>query len=259
MTKPTGNWRVWDKNDSYGELLYRRAVGELPEMESSKATAKQMKGIVRAGDCVLDVGCGAGHYLRSLRRVIKRSFDYTGADATANYIKLARKAWAQDQHAHFSVEDAFKLSFADQSFDLVMSCNLFLHLPSIRQPLAELVRVARRAVIIRTLVGERSFRIKEVQPAVGRKPGDEFDADGEPRHFNYYNIYSQAYVSHLLKGNPAVRKFRILPDHDFNRRALTADAKRQGAAVNSTRVLGDWQVNGCILQPWQFVVVEKKG
>lgn len=38
-----------------------------------------------------------------------------------------------------------------------------------------------------------------------------------------------------------------------------ADAKRHGAAANSTRVLGQWwQVNGYILQPWQFVVVEKK-
>ena len=115
-----------------------------------------------------------------------------------------------------------------------------------------------RAVIVRTFVGERSFRIQEVHPAAGYDPADEFEADGEPRNPNYYNIYSRAYVTHLLQGNPAVRRFRFLPDRDFDRRALMADAQRRGAAANSTRVLGGWQVNGCILQPWHFVVIEKR-
>lgn len=170
MTKSDKHWRVWDRQKEYGQRLYRRAVGELPEMESAKATAKLMKGMVHSGDHILDVGCGAGHYLRSLRRIISCPFDYTGADATAGYIRLARKAWAKDRLARFAVEDAYDLSFADESFDLVISCNLLLHLPSIRRPLAELIRVARRAVVVRTLVGERSFRIQEVHPAAGRDP-----------------------------------------------------------------------------------------
>jgi hypothetical protein len=30
--------RVWDREIDYGQLLYRRAIGELPEMESAKAS-----------------------------------------------------------------------------------------------------------------------------------------------------------------------------------------------------------------------------
>lgn len=259
MTKVNQQWQVWSKKNDYGQMLYQRAIGELPEMESAKATARIMKKLIRVGDRVLDVGCGAGHYLRSLRREIQRPVDYTGVDATANYIKLAKKAWATDRHAQFAIEDIFKLSFPDKAFDSVMSCNLLLHLPSIRVPLSELVRVARRRILVRTLISERSFRIKEVHAPA--KSADtaiaEFNAEGEPRHFNYYNIYSKAYVSSLLSSNPAIRKFRILPDLDFDRRALTADANRKDAPGNSTRIIGDWQVNDCILQPWHFIVIEK--
>jgi len=33
------NWRIWDKDKEYGDLFFKRAIGELPEMESSKALA----------------------------------------------------------------------------------------------------------------------------------------------------------------------------------------------------------------------------
>src|SRR5689334_220306 len=71
-------WRVWSKDDHYGEVLYKRAIGEFPEMESSKALAKTVKGIFHPGESLLDVGCGAGHYLRSLRREIGPDILYTG-------------------------------------------------------------------------------------------------------------------------------------------------------------------------------------
>ena len=89
-------WRVWDTEPGYGNLLYRRATGDLPEMESSKVVARLVKDWLRGGDAILDVGCGSGHYLRSLRRHISSDFSYTGVDATAAYIDLARQAWQGD-------------------------------------------------------------------------------------------------------------------------------------------------------------------
>ena len=65
MSKMSNQWKVWDRDENYGDVLYKRAVGDLPEMESSKNKALLMKKYVSDNTSLLDVGCGAGHYLRS--------------------------------------------------------------------------------------------------------------------------------------------------------------------------------------------------
>lgn len=61
----TDSWRLWSKCTSYGDILFKRATGELPEMESSKSLVKIMGDVFRPGVSILDVGCGAGHYYRT--------------------------------------------------------------------------------------------------------------------------------------------------------------------------------------------------
>ena len=217
-------------------------------MESSKAVAKISATWVENGDGILDVGCGAGHYLRSLKRLISCGFSYTGVDSCSLYIDLARQAFSGQANVSFEIGDIYQLPFLDSTFDIVISSNVFLHLPSIEKPLQELCRVARKYVLIRTLVGERSFRIQEV-----RSLGDEFDDAGMPRSFNYYNIYSQAYIEHLLRKVPHVERWEITPDNDFDPQRIVASAAEQPGSHNVTSMLGNWQVNGYILQPWAFI------
>ena len=244
-------WKVWDQNKSYGEVLYKRAVGELPEMESSKRVAKEVKQFAAPDLTILDVGCGAGHYLRSLRRELGESFSYTGCDATENYVALAKQAFARDKNASFKVSDIFALDFEDNSFDVVICNNLLLHLPSIERPLQELTRVARKHVVVRTLCGERSFRIQDVRP---QPDGREFTAAGEPAAFYYYNIYSRDYVKSLLSANPKVKSWNIVEDKDFDKARIEASA-REHADNNASRIVGDYQVNGYILQPWAIITI----
>lgn len=265
IEKSKEKWRNWDEDPAYGELFLKRATGSAPEMESSKAIARILKSWVRPNDRILDVGCGAGHYLRSLRNQIEVPFHYRGVDATANYISLAQTAWAGNPSADFQVGDAFKLPVADKSVDIAMCCNVFLHLPSIKQPLRELLRAARRSVIVRTLVGERSFRIQDVynpvaHPAHFNSAHDlEFDDSGEPIAFHYYNIYSKVYIENLLRSDPNVKSVSIIPDTDFDPAKLSADAVERADVPDITRMMNGWQVNGYILQPWHFVQVELNG
>ena len=122
-------WKVWDRDEGYGQVLYKRAVGELPEMESSKKIARVLKKYITNGESVLDVGCGAGHYLKSLRREIGNNFSYTGVDATSNFINQAKKAFENDDKSDFMLSDIYDIKLPDHSYDIVMCNNVLLHLP----------------------------------------------------------------------------------------------------------------------------------
>ena len=257
-------WQVWDRDTGYGDLFYKRAVGQMPEMESSKAVARILKGFTHAGDTILDVGCGAGHYLRSLRREIPVPFRYVGVDATKNYVEIARQAWRNDHNAEFETANIFCLPFQDSACDIVMSCNVILHLPSIKAPLAELVRVAGKVALIRAMVGERSFRIQEVySPAThpdafsGDPDEEEFDEHGEPKSFHYFNIYSRAYIEKLISKMPGVAGYRIYADEDFDVARIDSEEYPE-TPPDKTSTIDGWQVNGNILMPWHFIEITKK-
>jgi ubiquinone/menaquinone biosynthesis C-methylase UbiE len=254
MSSMTGAWQVWDQATSYGHTLYRRAVGELPEMESAKKMAREVGRVFHSGDSILDVGCGAGHYLPSLRRVINTPFAYHGIDATENYVALAKKAFAGQPNAEFSVGSIFDLDLPDRSYDVVMCNNVLLHMPSIARPLSELVRVARRKVLVRFLCGQRSFIIQDVHP---QADGEEFDSQMRPVGFHYYNIYSQAYVHRVISDLKGVESWTITPDTDYDQQRILESATEHGAAHDASGIAAGYQVNGYILQPWAVLEITR--
>ncbi|MDX1388142.1 MAG: class I SAM-dependent methyltransferase, partial [Acidobacteriota bacterium] len=99
----------------YGDLLYRRAVGESEEMESAKSLCEIVNRSYSPGDRVLDVGCGVGHYLRSLRARVDRRIDYTGVDINGDYIDLAKKAFPGSEE-RFQVGELPDLPFEDGAY-----------------------------------------------------------------------------------------------------------------------------------------------
>lgn len=264
-TRDKGKGQDWERHEEYGFRFYQRATGQLPEMESAKAVARIVKRLLPPGGTILDAGCGPGHYLRSLRRAITTPFHYTGLDATKRYIELARKAWRNDRNADFHLGDIFALPFANDSFDVVISCNVFMHLPSIKTPLRELIRVARGYVLVRTLVGHLSYRIQQVHSPETHPdlyPGDpdeeEFDEAGEPKDFLYFNIYSRTYLEKILRRTPKIREFRIYPDTDFDPKNIASELTPD-APPDATRIVDGLQVSGYIIQPWHFIEVAKEG
>lgn len=246
-------WRVWDNEQTYGDTLYRRAIGALPEMESSKKVASEIALVYEPGYSVCDVGCGAGHYLRSLDRVLPSpAFPYLGVDATENYLNLGRKAFEGRTNTEFRKSDIFDLQVSERAYDIVMCNNVLLHLPSIVKPLNELARIARRYVFVRFLVGDRSFRIQDVH---SQEDGNEFDETGEPRGFHYYNIYSESYVASVLNSIKGIQDWSLAPDMDFNANAITKSVDDHGGAKDASYILGDYQVNGYIMQPWAILKI----
>ena len=251
--KIENNWKVWDKNTNYGETLYKRAIGELPEMESSKKMAKELAKKIQNYDKVLDVGCGSGHYLRSFRREIGNDFYYTGIDATEEYIEFARKAFKSDPNSNFEVSDIYSIDIMDASYDIVTCNNVLLHLPSIEIPINELIRVGKKFILIRFLCGEHSFRIKDVNLET-----EEYDENGEPLNYYYFNIYSKKYIQKIIEKNERVKSWSIEEDIDFDKERIRNSISDHKGAINATKIIDKYQVNVYILLPWSILTIELK-
>jgi 2-polyprenyl-3-methyl-5-hydroxy-6-metoxy-1,4-benzoquinol methylase len=117
-----------------------------------------------SGKDVLDVGCGTGYGAAILAAAAK---SVTAIDYSHLAVRYARQHQSAPNLSFF-VMKADTLRFPDQSFDLVMSCEVFEHLPDQGAHLAEVARVMRRDALCfiatpnsELTQGFNSFHIKE--------------------------------------------------------------------------------------------------
>jgi len=242
--------KYWNKG--YEVVFSKRARGVLPEMESSKAVAKLLSKLVKPNNSILDVGCGVGHYYISLKKRIKNNFGYFGIDIKSAYIREAKKIFKQETNVSFKKGSIFKIPFKAGEFDVVLFINTLENLPSIEKPISELLRVSKKYVLIRTLVDERSFYIKEVHD-------NNFFSKGEPKNFSFFNIYSKKYLEKIIYKYCPDCKIKFRKDRDFKssaiRNSLKSDDKK--SFFNPTNIIGKKQVNGPILMNWEFIEIFK--
>lgn len=246
---------VWDKDKKYGEYFYKMATGKLPNMFCADAIADLVKKIYKKEMAVLDVGCGAGHYLRSLREKVDKNINYTGVDFSPNYIKLAQKAFKNT--AKFKVGAIQNLPFKNNQFDIVTANNIVLHLPP--PPLKafkELLRVSKKHVIIRTVFGERNYIMKEVLSnsdfGINKPDAALFKQDGIPMSFNYFNLYTENYFKSLINKIAPKAKVNIIKDLSYKQ-----FDNRKSTRATGTRVINGLQISGNLLLDWRFIIIEK--
>jgi len=97
----------------------------------------------RAGDALLDAGCGPGDDVRALARLVGPTGQVTGIDFREDVIAEARRRSATDTNTTFEVADIYQLPFAEGTFDGCRAERVFQHLLEPQQALAELIRVTR--------------------------------------------------------------------------------------------------------------------
>lgn len=94
---------------------------------------------------VLEVGCGEGRLTNELIKLYYPPQGFRACDLSLN--KLDPDA---DKRIEFDECSIYALPFADDSFDLVVCCEVLEHLEDPRSALRELARVSHRKVIVST-------------------------------------------------------------------------------------------------------------
>lgn len=251
----------YTNNKNNAQVYYNRAIGKSPEMEVSKALAKLVKKIISKDEKILDVGCACGHYYRSLKKKIKKNFFYTGVDPYSIFLKKAKLAWQKDKNVTFKKGNIFNIPFEKNKFDITICNNVLLHLPTIEKPISELLRVTRKTIILRTVVYDYSYKVQLVYNSkwwkgTDVKPLNEFDKDGNPKSFSYFNIHSFDYLKSLIKKNCKAAKIEFVKDNFFSKKNIQRSSRSEKRPL-ATRIIGKEQFSGCLMQPHYFVIINK--
>ena len=112
----------------------KKSEGNIRKLESALKYVDMKK-----VNTVLELGCGIGFVSHYLAKTY--NWKVYGTDYDDKQIQLANKLQTRIDHLSFQVEDAAKLSFEDSSMDLVLSQNVFHHIPNWENAIREIVRV----------------------------------------------------------------------------------------------------------------------
>lgn len=96
----------------------------------------------RAGDSVLDVGCGTGYFSR---RLAQAGFRVTGIDTDPGALEFAVR---KGESIRYLRGDARELPFEDRSFDCAVAVTSLCFIEPASAALREMWRVARRSVVL---------------------------------------------------------------------------------------------------------------
>jgi len=91
---------------------------------------------------VLEIACGTGRVTRHLRKVLPASVRLFATDISSDMLGITKRQ-LNNNGVIFQVEDAQKLSFADNSFDVVICQFGMMFLPDKKKGFEEILRVLK--------------------------------------------------------------------------------------------------------------------
>lgn len=128
---------------------------------------------------LLDAGCGEG-FVDDIFLKAMPTLEITGFDVLEDSVKLAQ---IRNPRGKFSVGDIYNIDAADNSFDVVCCFEVMEHLHEPDRALAEMARVARRAVVL-SVPHEPFFCLAN---AARGKNLDQTPKGSDPDHRNFWS------------------------------------------------------------------------
>lgn len=108
---------------------------------------------LRAGERVLDIGCGPGYLTLEMAQAVGPNGSVHGIDVSTPMLEVARYRCAEHPWVHLHEADARRMAWSDESVDAAAAVQVYLFVSELAPALAELFRVLRpggRAVIVDT-------------------------------------------------------------------------------------------------------------
>jgi len=116
---------IWNWETPAGKIRWARRVGMLTNS-------------LKSGMKVLEIGCGTGFFTQE---IVKKPVQVTAIDISPDLIEIARQNIIY-QNVEFTIENAYDMTFDDQTFDAVIGSSVLHHL-DIDQALKEIYRVLK--------------------------------------------------------------------------------------------------------------------
>jgi ubiquinone/menaquinone biosynthesis C-methylase UbiE len=163
ITHPTGSLFDFGPMASEYDRWYDTPAGQAHD-RVQKDEVQRLLRPASAGQTLLDVGCGTGHWSAFFAEM---GYSVTGVDVAPAMIEVARSAVPQ---CTFQVADAHELPFDDGAFDVVASMATLEFLPDQAAAIREMARCARKHG--RLLVGtlNRLAPLNQHRIAKGKPP-----------------------------------------------------------------------------------------
>ena len=114
-----------------------------PDIVQQRRATRALLGL-KPGERILDIGCGPGFLLNEMADEVHPSGTLAGVDVSADMIALARNRCADKPTINLQFGNALELPFFDNTFDVVVTTQVYEYIADIPQALDEAARVMRR-------------------------------------------------------------------------------------------------------------------
>jgi SAM-dependent methyltransferase len=256
-----------NNTEDYVSLMRARAAGALPDMGCALRVLellKQTRGGLFEREPraeILDVGCAAGHFLRTFIRCSLPLAKYVGLEVDSSMVAVANEVWAKEIESgkvEFINEDLEKFR-SPRRFDVVICSNAFMYFASAKTALTNLLLATRRRLLIRSYFADASYRIVRAQTKRNHDKSsvdeiDAFDDAGNMLCYDFWNIYSQTYIEELVPRIEPRARLEWIEDKNVIsslEQERTLNLSKRGA----TEILAGQEISYPFILPWKYLSI----